>query len=281
MTVHAVIPVFNRLDLTKSLVACLRKQILCQHLCIIVVNDGSTDETSDWLAAQNDIVVLSGDGTLFWGGAVDLAMHYLQDKAAREDWVLLINNDTIVAEDFVQRLLDASQAYALAAVGSIIRDNTDHNRILSIGVRVNAWRLLVEDFLDLLGTRPLTEPIIEVDALSGRGVLFPMAGLKMAGGMKPRLLPHYLSDYELSMRVRKSGYRLFVLTDCAVYSADKYGSKCRFFSWRERFFGVGSPGYLPAVIVFWWEASSWIQRLTLPIRVPLLILFPRLRKSKV
>jgi hypothetical protein len=40
-------------------------------------------------------------------------------------------------------------------------------------------------------------------------------------------------------------------------------------SWYKRLFSVRSPIYLPAFLVFWWEASNWPQRLTLPLRLPL------------
>ena len=278
MSVHVVVPVFNRLALTQSLVACMRKQKLNQPLRIWIVNDGSTDGTAEWLAAQRDIAVLNGDGTLFWGGAVDLALRHLQSEAERDDWVLLINNDTMVAEDFVQRLLDAAQVHAPAAVGSVIRDEADHARLLSIGARVDAWRLLTRDLLDKPGLQLVSNTVVEVDALSGRGVLFPIASLNAAGGMRPRALPHYLADYEVSLRVRKSGWRLLVLSAAAVYSGDDYGSARRALSLREKMFSVHSPLYLPALLVFWWEASNWLQRLTLPLRLPLFILFPRLRK---
>jgi GT2 family glycosyltransferase len=188
-----------------------------------------------------------------------------------------MNNDTTVADDFVQRLLDAALTHAPAAVGSVIRDEADHANLLSIGANVDAWRLLTRDILDTAKSRAAAA-LVEVDALSGRGVLFPLAGLSAAGGMRPRALPHYLADYEVSVRVRKSGWRLLVLTEAAVYSSDDYGSTRRALSWREKLFSVRSPLYLPALFVFWWEASSWVQRMTLPLRLPLLILFPRLRK---
>lgn len=277
MTIHVVVPVFNRLSLTQALVSCLRRQALNESLRILIVNDGSSDGTADWLAAQADIDVLVGDGSLFWGGAVDLAVRHLQTQAASEDWVLLMNNDTTVGEDFVQRLLDTATVHSPAAVGSVICDEADHARLLSIGANLDAWRLLTRDILDTDKSKA-TAAVVEVDALSGRGVLFPMAGLIAAGGMRPRALPHYLADYEVSVRVRKAGWRLLVLPAAAVYSGDDYGSTRRALSWRDKLFSVRSPLYLPALLVFWWEASSWLQRLTLPLRLPLFILFPRLRK---
>jgi len=281
MTVHVIVPVFNRLPLTQSLVACMRGQKLNQALQIWIVDDGSTDGTADWLSTQTDIAVLTGDGSLFWGGAIDLALHELKAKAEPEDWILLINNDTTVAEDFIQRLLDAALLHAPAVVGSVVRDESNTKRLLSIGARVDAWRLLTRDLLDEYELQSVSDPVLEVDVLSGRGVLFPLVSLSVSGGMRPRLLPHYFADYEMSIRVRKSGWQLLVLLDASVYSRDEYGSAQRAVSFRDKFFSIKSPLYLPAFMVFWWEASNWLQRITLPLRLMLFAVFPRLRKFKV
>lgn len=285
MTIHIVIPVFNRLNLTKALVECLRKQIINHPLRILIVNDGSSDGTAEWLSTQEDIDVLNGNGSLFWGGAIDLAVRHLQTTVSRDDWVLLMNNDTTVDENFVQCLLDTAQSNAPAAVGSVIRNEIDHSQLLSIGAHIDAWRLLTYDLLDRNtsdnGTTDETlSGALKVDALSGRGVMFPMMALIAAGGMKPRVLPHYLADYEVSMRVRKAGWRLLVATTAIVYSEDEYGSTRRAFSWRDKLLSIRSPLYLPAFSAFWWQASTWPQRLTLPLRLPLFILFPSLRKPK-
>lgn len=278
MTIYTIIPVLNRLKLTQSLVTCIRRQRLNEELHILVINDGSTDGTTDWLVQQGDIEVVNGDGTLFWGGAIDVALRHLQTKIAADDWVLLINNDTTVEEDFVQRLLDTAKKYSPAAVGSVIRDEVNRDRLLSIGVHIDPWRLLTRDLLQRGHPHQELDSVVEVDALSGRGVLFPIASLTAVRGMRPRALPHYLADYEVSVRVRKAGWRLLVTPAAAVYSQDEFGSTRRASSLRDKWFSVRSPLYLPALLVFWWNVSNWLQRLTLPVRLFLFIFFPRLRK---
>lgn len=280
MTIHVVIPVFNRLALTQSLIACLRRQVVEHPIKLLVVDDGSTDGTGAWLSEQSDIEVMNGDGNLFWGGAVDLAVRHILARNSPDDWVLLMNNDTTISDDFVQRMLDAALACAPAAVGSVIRDIALRSRLLSIGARLDAWRLLTSDIIDAPDQAAGTSETISVDALSGRGALFPLAALAAAGGLRPRLLPHYLADYELSLRVRKSGWSLLVVHSAAVYSSDDYGNSHRPPNWRERLTSIRSPSYLPALLVFWWEASNWIQRISLPLRLPFLVLWPRLRKGR-
>lgn len=278
MTIHVLIPVFNRLEMTQSLVGCLRRQVLEESLRILVVNDGSSDGTDQWLATQQDIEVINGNGTLYWAGAIDLGLQYLNGKATSQDWVLFMNNDTTISEDFVQRLLKVAQANSPAAVGSVVRHVFEHERLLSIGARVDAWRFRTWDVLNEGNNDLVADAVIEVDALSGRGVLFPLASINVAGGMRPFALPHYLADYELSLRVHKSGWRLLVVRDAAVFSNDDFGSERKIISTSERFFSVRSPFYFPALLVFWWEASSNLQRLTILPRLLIFFCFPNLRK---
>lgn len=266
MTVHVLMPVFNRLALTQSMLECLRAQRTDEPLSIVVVNDGSTDGTAEFLSAQRDITILQGDGSLWWGGAIDLGLRHVFNSCSEQDWVLLVNNDIRIDSCFVQMLLNTARNHAPAAVGSPIIDEKQPHRLLSIGPRINPWRFQIRDIVDDLSHDALTD-VISVDALSGRGVLYPISALRHAGGMRPRCLPHYLADYDLSVRVHSAGWRLLVQTTASVYSADQYGNAYRASSLWGRLLSVRSPSFLPARIAFWWSASSLFQRITMPIRV--------------
>jgi N-acetylglucosaminyl-diphospho-decaprenol L-rhamnosyltransferase len=280
VTLYALMPVFNRLTMTQSMLRGLRAQRLDEELKIVVIDDGSSDGSGAWLAAQVDVVTLQGDGSLWWAGGIDLGLRHVLSEAGPNDWVLFLNNDTEIDPDFVQRLLETARACAPAAVGSVIRDLDPPHRLLSVGAHVDAWRCLIRDHIGLAQNPPEgVGPVIDVDALSGRGVLFPTAALRAAGGMRTYRLPHYLADYELSARVRRAGWRLIVDLRAAVHSHEEYGNSWRGQSLRERLFSVRSPAYLPALAGFWWAASSWPQRLTLPLRVLLFAVFPRFRKK--
>jgi GT2 family glycosyltransferase len=281
MTVHVVMPVFNRLDLTRGMLECLGQQQVDESTQLIVVDDGSTDGTAQYLASRPGITILQGDGSLWWGGAVDLAVRHVLATANGDDWILLLNNDTLIESDFVQGLLNVARRHPHSAVGSVIRSQEDGRALLSIGPHIDPLRLTIHDRLDERDRSVSAMPgsVCEVDALSGRGVLLPVAGLRSAGGMRPRWLPHYLADYELSLRLKSKGWRLLVALDVAVFSEDDYGSRYRAGSLWERLWSVRSPSYLPALATFWWEASTRFQRLTLPLRLLLFAAFPALRKK--
>ena len=278
MTVYAILPVFNRVEMTKRMLECLHLQILGEPLRLVVVDDGSTDGTAAFLASVDDLTVLRGDGSLWWGGAVDLAMRHVLATGQPNDWALLINNDTTINPDFVQALVDVARRYPRSVVGSVVRHHIDQ-RLLSVGPVIDSQRLTVHDVDELHQIQLGEGRVCAVDALSGRGVLIPIAGLLKAGSMRPRALPHYLADYELSLRLKARGWTLLVALDVSVYSTDHFGSEYRAVSKLEKYCSVRSPFYLPALITFWWEVSSWPRRLTLPLRLLLFAIFPELRKK--
>ena len=275
-------PVFNRLALTKGMIDCLRAQKVDETFRLIIVDDGSTDGTAQYLSGQQDITVLEGDGNLWWGGAIDLGFRYLMPRAKPDDWILLVNNDTRLLPDYLQSLLDTARSRSPAAVGSIVRDEDAPFRLLSIGPRINPWWCLIRDKADpdtdYAADNSLPD-VVEVDALAGRGVLYPVSAINAAGGMRPNWLPHYMADYELSLRVKRAGCSLLVDTKSAVFSNEDYGNTYRAPSLKEKLFSVRSPSYLPALIAFWWLASRWPQRLTMPFRLALFLIFPGLRRT--
>jgi len=272
-------PVFNRLSLTQRMVECLRAQRADEPIETVVVDDGSTDGTAAYLAAQSDITVLNGNGNLWWGGAIQRALDKVLPRAAEGDWIAFVNDDTEIGPDFIAELVQTARSTAPSAVGSVIRDLAPPHRLLSLGAVIDARRIVTRDRFTAGIDNPGDTPI-PIDALSGRGVLYPAAALRAVQGMRPGRLPHYLADYELSLRVRRAGWRLLVSPRAAVYSHDAFGNSRPLGSLSERLFSVRSPYYLPAQVTFWWEASTWPQRLTLPLRVILFTLFPRLRKAR-
>ena len=280
MDVYVVIPVFNRLNHTKKIIECLRGQTLKNYLKFFVVDDGSTDGTDTWLKKQSDIYTIKGNGYLLWGGAVNLALKNIFKLCKIEDWVLLINNDVEIKENYVESLLEIANKNYPSAVGSIIKNSED--KIISIGPKVITKSLEINDLLLDDSIFINSDSIKNVDALSGRGVLYSIKSLIEVNGLRSKIFPHYFSDYELSIRVRRKGYRLILSKQVVVYTDENFElikkerkKKGIFF----KLFSKKSYSLIYSKFFFWWEASNNIERIILPFRIILFIIVPMLRKA--
>ncbi len=264
MEVFALIPVFNRLSHTKEILKCLRKQ-KDVNLRIVVVDDGSTDGTGAFLAQQQGVAVLKGDGSLWWAGAMQKALHFVRRLANPGDFFMFINNDTRIDENFVATLVGVSVAHDRAVVGSIMRATELPYDLLSIGPRVDFWHMWIWDHLRDLSAqeREQMSETYSVDFLPGRNTLFPVEVLTRAGFLRPWLLPHYYADYEYADRVRRAGFRLLVATRAVTYSPDEGSSNQRRYSrFWQRWFGKGSPENVLHRYFFYASVGTPVQRLT-------------------
>ena len=269
MTVFVLIPVFNRLHHTQRVIAALRNQTLAGNLCIVVINDGSTDGTAEYLQLQKDVVALCGDGDLWWGGAIQKGLEYVKTHGGNEDYVLFLNNDTWFTPDYVETLIRVSQENGGAAVGSVVHEEGRDPPLASIGPKININRLAVWDLLNQLPAEEVTHPkkTYKVDALSGRGTLYPAGLFRRYGGMHTWLLPHYMADYEIAMRFGRAGVPLLVSTEAVVFSPPVYGNDVSKMSWWPRYFSIRSSHNVMHGLMFYSLVGSTAQRITAPLRM--------------
>lgn len=237
MKVYALIPVFNRLADTQRVIKCLREQDY-SPLEIVIIDDGSHDGTREYLMRQSDVTTLVGNGNLWWAGAVHKGLAHVLPMAKESDYVLLVNNDVVFGRDLISTLVRVSQQRGGAIVGTILRDVDDHATVHGLGPVIDVWGMRVWELYHTLSQeeRSALKGTYDVDAISGRGTLYPVRAFKVGGRMHPWLLPHYYADYELAMRMRRHGFPLVVSTEAAVYSRNDFGVHRESKSWFEQVF---------------------------------------------
>lgn len=280
MIVNIVIPVFNRLNETKLIIEKIREQITDNKLKIFIVNDGSSDGTAEWLKKQPDINVINGTGFLYWGGSINLAIENILKKGKNDEWLLFLNNDVTIESNYIESLLTIAKEFYPAAIGSIVR-NKKTKKLISIGPKLLPWSLIVDDLKNNEFYFKGEKIIRNVDALSGRGVLYPIQSIKDSKGLRPRLIPHYFADYDLSLRVKKKGYELIISYESIVFTNEDFDlvrEKRQQESLFFKLFSIKSSSLFYSKFLFWWEASTNIQKVSLLLRIILFIIKPGLRK---
>ena len=198
--IYILLPVHNRCEITRRFVACIKSQTH-QNFHLILLNDGSTDGTVDMVRAEIDkLTVIAGSGNWWWAGALQQGYDWLKTQnAASSDLVLIINDDTEFDADFLARgiTLMSGQNRSLLLAPSF---NRETGRMIGGGMRVD-WRTL--QFSQ-------TVCQLEINCLSTRGLFVRIDDFLSLGGFYPRLLPHYLSDYEFTIRAHRRGMKLRV-----------------------------------------------------------------------
>lgn len=217
--VWAVTAVHNHLALTQSLMASLRAQ-QPPLAGIVVVDDGSSDGTPAWLAAQADVRTLTGDGTLWWTGSLVWAVNAVLQMAAPHDFVLTINNDCTCGPEYVAALVAASLAHGRAVVGSVVVDKVDGQRVSEAGLWLEWRRYRFHNHppptLAMLQAGAQVLP--PCNCLPTKGTLFPLEVFRQHGNFDATGWPHYLSDIEFSHRLWRAHVPLMVASTAVLHN---------------------------------------------------------------
>jgi len=224
--IYVLIPVFNRLKLTQSCIESINNHAIDIDLKIILVDDGSSDGTTEWVQSNYPkVTILQGTGSLYWGGAIHYGVEYILKNCNSHDYILLVNNDVLLAENTISELVNfCEQQNRKAVVGSISIDS-NNGRVIKSGTKVKSWLLnrtshiylgqKIKDVHNLEG--------VEVDFLTGRCLLHPVEAFLKAGNYDSNSFRHYGADDEYSMRVKRFGFKTFVCTT-AIVSMQKTSS---------------------------------------------------------
>ncbi|WP_223648481.1 glycosyltransferase family 2 protein [Hymenobacter psoromatis] len=202
---YIVIPVFNRWRYTSACLDSLRAQTN-QDFRVIVVDDGSTDETAAALAHDYpEVEVVTGSGNLFWTAGVNRGIE--RALALGADRVLTLNNDVLTAPDFVAQMLAAAAKNPRAVLGALEFDANTGQAIYG-GERLSFKTNTRSDLLDELPADQRTG-LHPVTYLPGRGLLIPKAVIDRVGLFDDKRLPHYLADFDYTSVARRAGFPVY------------------------------------------------------------------------
>lgn len=202
--VSIIIPVYNQAAHT---LACLRAlaahppQVPCE---ILVVDDGSSDETAAWMPQVQGLRYEVRERN---GGFIDACTDGVARSRGR--YVVLLNNDTVPQRGWLDALLDTfTQLPQAGLVGSQLlypdgRLQESGGVIFQDGSGWSYGRFeSAED--------PRYSALRDADYCSGAALMIPRALWDTLGGFDTRYRPAYYEDTDLAFKVRAAGHRVLV-----------------------------------------------------------------------
>jgi GT2 family glycosyltransferase/SAM-dependent methyltransferase len=202
-----VVLTWNQLTYTQLCLESVRKHTHLPYE-LIVVDNGSTDGTVEWLGEQPDLRLIRNAENLGFPKAANQGL-----AAARGENVLLLNNDTVVSPGWLRRLL--THLHARPEVGLV----GPRSNFVSGAQQVQVpYRNLVEmeSFAWRLG-RAERGRYDATDRLVGFCLLAKRQVLDRIGLLDERFDLGCFEDDDLCLRARKAGFELRICRDAFVH----------------------------------------------------------------
>ena len=123
--VAAVVVTYNRLEMLKECLNAIKMQSY-DNYDIIIVNNGSTDGTTEFLASQIDCIVINQDNCGGAGGFY-AGMKYMYEHDYDALWMM--DDDGIPERSQLERLVDFSSNNAIHFLNPVVINRDNHNQL--------------------------------------------------------------------------------------------------------------------------------------------------------
>ena len=206
---------WNSFDLTLRCLNSLNK-IDYKKYEICIVDNGSSDSSVEKLRKHYpDFNYIKNSENKGFAYAVNKGLKYGLNR--KWSYFLLLNNDTIVSEDFLTLLVnEINSSETVGVVGPRIFYLNHPNKIWFTGGKIDLARgPFIHDFQDKIASE-ISDKVSEVDYINGCCVLIKSEVIKKTGFMREDYFM-YVEDIDYIYRLKKFGYICLVVPKSQIW----------------------------------------------------------------
>jgi len=253
--IYIVTPVFNRKEFTKNYLEALDKQT-DKNFKIIIVDDGSTDGTSEMIEQEfPEVVLLKEEGDLWWAEATNIGVKYALDHGAT--YVMTLNDDTVPLADYMEKMIYWLEREPDALQGALALNILNDEAVF--GGEVLSWK--TGKYEDVLSKIPSDERfgLKTVNVFPGRGLLIPSKVFSDIGMYDSNNFPQTVADLDFTCRAYNYGYKIYCNYDAKIkmYIDESATISLRenksFVNYYKHLFSIRGGGNLKWFFVFSWK----------------------------
>lgn len=221
--VYIIVLNWNGMEDTKECIESLKK-IIYPNYEILLVDNGSTDGSVECLKKlYPEIEIIENQNNLGFAEGNNVGIKRALEKKA--DYVLLLNNDTIVDKDFLTHIIIVAESSdEIGIVGPKVYFYNDRNKIQSAGGSVNFYT----------GRTPLIgcnmqdvgqfDKIREVDYVSGCALLSKADVIEKLGFLCSDYFAYY-EEVELCTRAKNNNFKVVCVPNSKIWHKEAITSK--------------------------------------------------------
>lgn len=196
----------------------------------LVIDNGSTDGSIDFVKTNfADVEVVVNEKNLGFAGGNNVGMRYAIDH--NFDYVYLLNQDTVVSEDFINEAVVVARTDA--RIGAVQSKLLLHDKPELLNSRGNMIHYLgfafAGGYLEI--DRPLE--ISEIAYASGASCLLNVSALKEVGLFNDGFFMYH-EDTDLGWRFWLAGWRVVLAPKSAVYHKYEFSRSIKKYYFMER-----------------------------------------------
>ncbi|MCZ8038601.1 MAG: glycosyltransferase family 2 protein [Microcystis wesenbergii TW10] len=198
--VYIIIPVHNRKAITLKCLETLENNGDLDQYHVIVVDDGSSDGTSSAIQSQYpDVIILQGDGNLWWTGAIKMGMEYAYQQGA--EYFIWLNDDCYPQKEAISQLVNLCQSNPKIIAGGQCFD-PDTLEPSYGGIAIKKY--------EVINIYDKQKILLECDGLAGNLICIYKQVIDTIGYPNSFLFPQYYGDVIYTNVAKKMGYKLMV-----------------------------------------------------------------------